>query len=196
MIQEQQSINIDGGYCIQLDQNTKGQPVARLRKLITVGKNKGQYKQLEGFYFQTEERRSQWIKEKIEQLEQRKQEKQQQAATKKQIRENMNHSFEVGQIYYDSWGYDQTNIDFYQIIEVKNKSVVIRRIEGEQVPNTEGFMSAMVRPVKDHFIGEPELKPILFMMNNDQPSFYIKSKWGWISRYRNGEKGCYTSWYA
>ena len=31
---------------------------------------------------------------------------------------------EVGQILYSSWGYDQTNIDFYQIVRVSDKGSV------------------------------------------------------------------------
>lgn len=31
---------------------------------------------------------------------------------------------EVGQILYSSWGYDQTNIDFYQIVRVSEKGSV------------------------------------------------------------------------
>ena len=31
---------------------------------------------------------------------------------------------EVGQILYSSWGYDQTNIDFYQIVRVSDKGTV------------------------------------------------------------------------
>ena len=37
-------------------------------------------------------------------------------------------SLNVGDIFVCSWGYDQTNIDFYEIVEKKNKSVVIRGI--------------------------------------------------------------------
>lgn len=188
-------IKLDG-YKIELDENSQGKPVARLRKLITVGKNKGLYKQLEGFYFMTEERRQEWIKKQIELIKQRRNEKNQRQEITKSIRENMQHGFEVGQIYYDSWGYDQTNIDFYQIVEVKPKSVVIRSIGSEYVKGTQGMDCSNVRPVKDNFIGEPQLKPIVFYIDRDnKPVYHIKSRHGWISLYDRGEKGVYSSWY-
>ena len=31
---------------------------------------------------------------------------------------------EVGQVLYSSWGYDQTNIDFYQVVRVSEKGTV------------------------------------------------------------------------
>ena len=34
----------------------------------------------------------------------------------------------VGDFFYSSWGYDQTNVEFFQIVEVKPRSVVVRQI--------------------------------------------------------------------
>lgn len=34
----------------------------------------------------------------------------------------------IGDIFYSSWGYEQTNIDFYQVVEVKGSFVSIREI--------------------------------------------------------------------
>ncbi len=36
-------------------------------------------------------------------------------------RQNTPHEFEVGQLFYHSWGYDQTNIDYYELVELKGK---------------------------------------------------------------------------
>lgn len=36
--------------------------------------------------------------------------------------------FKVDDILVSSWGYEQTNIDFYQVLEVKGKSVLIREV--------------------------------------------------------------------
>lgn len=185
------------GHKIEISTNVKGQPVARLFKYITVGKNKDTYKLIEGFYFRDEARREEWVKEKVAAINQRLNDKNERQSAKQAIRANMQHGFEVGQIYYDSWGYDQTNIDFYQIVEVKAKSVVIRSIGGEFVPGTQGMDCSNVRPVKDSFSGEPMQKNIQFSINsnNQQPHYYIKSRHGWISLYEKGERGVYSSWY-
>lgn len=63
----------------------------------------------------------------------------------------------IGDILYSSWGYDQTNIDFYQVISVtaSRKSIFIRPIASERTPT--GDMQGNAMPVPDEFTG-PELK--------------------------------------
>ena len=66
---------------------------------------------------------------------------------------------QVGAILYTSWGYDQTNIDFYQVIARNGKrGVTIREIGADLAQNT--FMGGNVTPVRDKFIGEPMRKMI------------------------------------
>lgn len=114
--------------------------------------------------------------------------------SKKKARQEMKNPYKVGDILYDSWGYDQTNIDFYQVTRTSPKSVWIRPIASEQVKGTEGFMSANVKPVKDKFIGDEQRKP-LQVMGGKNPSYYISSKHGWISKYDRGDRGITSSWY-
>lgn len=66
----------------------------------------------------------------------------------------------VGSILYTSWGYDQTNVDWYQVIEVKpsGKSVVIRKIARDIVED--GFMAGRSTPCPGQFTGEPMLKRV------------------------------------
>jgi hypothetical protein len=53
----------------------------------------------------------------------------------------------IGSIFVASWGYDQTNVDAYQVIEKKGKStVVVRRIYTERIEGSEGAMSCKVKP--------------------------------------------------
>lgn len=40
------------------------------------------------------------------------------------MKNTVKHSFKVGDILYSSWGYDQTNIDLYQITELNGASMV------------------------------------------------------------------------
>lgn len=184
------------GYKIEFSENIKSKPVARLYKFITVGKNKGTYKLIEGYYFGTEERREAWVKEQIERVKKREQEKKERKEAKKSASANMVNPFKVGQVFYDSWGYDQTNIDFYQIIEVKAKSVVIREV-AQVVVKEAGFMCEYVRPDVDNFVSEPMTKPVQISVGYDgKISYHLKSKHGWISEYDGGEKGVYQSHYA
>lgn len=44
----------------------------------------------------------------------------------------VNHTLKVGDILYSSWGYDQTNISWYQVTQLVGKqSVKIRKIHGK-----------------------------------------------------------------
>lgn len=65
----------------------------------------------------------------------------------------------LGDILYTSWGYEQTNITFYQVVQLKGKhTLVLRRNKCKQ-----GFASSYAgytRPVRDEFeegrtFGEP-----------------------------------------
>jgi hypothetical protein len=38
---------------------------------------------------------------------------------------------QVGDVYYASWGYDQTNIDFYQVVARTPRTVRVRLINGK-----------------------------------------------------------------
>jgi len=61
------------------------------------------------------------------------------------------HTLKVGDILYTSWGYDQTNIDYYQVTKiVSDKTVEIREISS-RITSSEGH-SNYVTPVKDGFI--------------------------------------------
>lgn len=37
-------------------------------------------------------------------------------------------AIEVGDIFYTSWGYDQTNIDYYEITSVSGQTVTVRKV--------------------------------------------------------------------
>lgn len=45
----------------------------------------------------------------------------------------MSHDIKVGDVFVESWGYNQTNIDFYQVLRVMPKSVEIQRIKAKTV---------------------------------------------------------------
>ena len=69
-------------------------------------------------------------------------------------------SYKVGNILYSSWGYDQTNIDYYQVIEKTAKMVTIQKIASESVETHCGGAYESVMPTKDNFIGKPIKKKV------------------------------------
>ncbi|VVB70009.1 Uncharacterised protein [uncultured archaeon] len=56
-------------------------------------------------------------------------------------------SFKVGDVLYHSWGYDQTNIDFYKIIEISKtgKTAKLIRLMNKVISSTQdGFVEQVV----------------------------------------------------
>lgn len=51
-----------------------------------------------------------------------------------------------GAIFSHSWGYDQTNYDFYQVIKRTRTSVIVRRIQSEKIENDGHNMTAVLMP--------------------------------------------------
>lgn len=66
------------------------------------------------------------------------------------------HSLEVGDILRSSWGYDQTNIDFYAVTKVIGKCVEIREL-GQSRQQT-GWETGDCVPVPGNYVGEPMKK--------------------------------------
>ncbi len=68
------------------------------------------------------------------------------------------HTYKIGDILYSSWGYDQTNIDWYQVVDVPGpRTVVTRRIHGRAVSDEGPQVQVMPDPNNWHdHEGEPE----------------------------------------
>jgi hypothetical protein len=67
--------------------------------------------------------------------------------------------FEPGAILNDSWGWDQTNVDFYCIIERKGEWVTVLPMSKETSPEI-GFMTNDVTPLKINFNAKPIRKKL------------------------------------
>lgn len=98
----------------------------------------------------------------------------------------------VGDIFYNSWGYDQTNIDWYQVTKVtpSGKSVKIKRIDGKYKET--GFMSGKTTPMKGKFRkGAKELTKRI-RVSGDEVNLPMKH--GWCPKWDGKEK--HSSHYA
>jgi hypothetical protein len=84
-----------------------------------------------------------------------------------------------GDIFVSSWGYDQTNIDFYQVVKVSGKSIIFRPIEQIHVRDT-GFMSEAVIAKKNAFTGDSFRKVV--------KSSYISHKCGLLEKWNGKEE--------
>lgn len=61
----------------------------------------------------------------------------------------------IGKIFYSSWGYEQTNIDFYKVVEVSKsgKSISLQPIGSKSVGDN-GWCSEEVIPDENKLKGE------------------------------------------
>lgn len=92
---------------------------------------------------------------------------------------------EVGQILYSSWGYDQTNIDFYQIVRATDKGTVWLLPMSRVIVEENGYMSYEVAP------GEVLTEREVYEWNDEvgrvarkvkiEPARHRWSKWGSVN---------------
>jgi hypothetical protein len=103
------------------------------------------------------------------------------------------HTLTVGAVLYSSWGYEQTNVSFYQVVALKGaSSVMLRKISGEMV-DSEGYssMAGKTRAVRDTFKGEAFAKRV--SMYGGRPSVKIdRSETAWL----DDGSAHYVSWYG
>ena len=87
------------------------------------------------------------VKEIVASFERRAKEK----AQRREEAKNFQHGYQVGDILVSVWGYDQTNVEFYQVTElIGSKSIEIQMVSSKVVKESRG--SEMVVPIKDRFI--------------------------------------------
>ena len=80
----------------------------------------------------------------------------------------------VGDILNTHWGYDQTNIEFFEVTEVRGKHVILREICSESVST--GDMTGRAVPQSGAFKGEP----IRRLARNGNVSIdSVRGAWKW-----------------
>jgi hypothetical protein len=106
----------------------------------------------------------------------------------------------LNDVLYCSWGYEQTNVDYYQITKIiTNHTIEVRKIRGQMTERGGSCsMSGYSRPVLDAFCGEPMQKRVL----EDRQSIRISSH-TWARKLDSKMVGGvrvfdenYCSWYA
>jgi hypothetical protein len=134
------------------------------------------------FIFKTEAQRAEWIEEQKAKAKQRQAEKQIYLA---KIHEE-NNKFKPGAIVYESWGYEQTNVDFYQVVKVSLSSVWLQPI-GSRIRET-GFMSGQAEPNRGEKTGAVMVRKF------GKYGVKIESHRGTLSIYEGRSISC--SWYG
>jgi hypothetical protein len=68
------------------------------------------------------------------------------------------HGVQVGAVFYTSWGYDQTNVSFYEVIETTRGTITVRPLRQETKDT--GHMSGTCVAIPGAFAGEKSLRCI------------------------------------
>lgn len=114
------------------------------------------------------------------------------AKEKKEKAKAIGHDFHVGQIFYDSWGYEQTNIDFYEVVRTTGKTVWLKEIAAEK--KYTGDMVGTTTAIPKKYISEEMKKSVLWGdWNTKNNGFYLKSSYGGMSPW-NGEPKRFSSY--
>ena len=144
------------------------------------------------FYFRSTERMFEFCDKHLADLEAKKEYKAKRAAEKKERIEMARNSVIVDDIFVSSWGYEQTNVDAFQVVEKKgNASVVLRPIACRAVKGTEMShgMAQNVVPVHNTFIGEETITKRITEYGIWIDSYSRAFQW-------DGKREFYNSWYA
>lgn len=105
------------------------------------------------------DRQRQWDKIKKRHLEDLKAKEIEKKKIEK-LRKSWKNPYKYGDLLYTSWGYEQTNVNFYQVVEVNAKSLVLREVSCF-TDNSE-WNSGYKTPIKDRFIRQKFIARIVF----------------------------------
>lgn len=111
---------------------------------------------------------------------------------------NSNSGLKVGQVFVSSWGYDQTQVNYYEVVAlIGAASAKVQAVKGESLEGSEGMMSQKVMPSAEanRFSGDAFMAKV---ERNRDGSFSIRSAKiagrGGASAWEG--KPNYNSWYA
>jgi len=106
------------------------------------------------------------------------------------------HDVKVGDMYAYSWGYEQTQVEFWQVTKLVGKTMVeLRRVQCELAPAAGcSSMSGYSRPVRNGFLAsypEPIRKRV--QTHNGEPC--LSMDFGYL-RPTTTDEAHYVSWYG
>lgn len=110
-------------------------------------------------------------------------------AAQKTARDSFRHTLQVGDIVHTSWGYDQTNVSFFEVTRVvSEKSVAVREIKATTVET--GFMCGQTTPMRGEFCGDEHVRRVR------NGNIVVNCEHGRYDGYPCGTEAQRCSWYA
>lgn len=176
-------IEKEGQGVVYLTTNSLGKPSA-------TGFSGKKSKPTFNYYFNNEIDRVDYIEKFFNNLQESENRKEQRKLDKKLKREQAKTAWNIGDLLCSSWGYDQTNVDFYQVTGIKGSKVTFRKIGGKVVPGSEGRDCCKVVASKDSFVEDKEE----FTKIATNTDFFKLTSYSNMSRTTETESH-YNSWY-
>lgn len=185
------------GYTLEFKTNPNGKPVAQAYKIAE--KSRLKYKKfLFNFFFATEERMNEFINQKLKELTERKEKQEREKKQKQEAAKSIKASqyFKLGDIIVNTWGWEQSNVDYYKIIGLTDKCIRVRsigsKIEEKSIYSHGMACNVLPDPEKE---GDKEyllkLKP-----SHDLKSIYICNPERYYYFHKWDGRSNYCSWYA
>ena len=92
----------------------------------------------------------------------------------------------VGDVLYSSWGYEQTNVEFYQVVEVKGSSVYLREVYQNSSDVHGSPHGGRTQPRRNEFINDKVVRKLVAQDGSVKAPIH-----GWLSKWTG--KSVYTS---
>ena len=185
------------GYNLELTENERG-VIAKCTR--PAPKSKFGIKYLFNYRFSNEANRIKYLGEYLDKERDYKHRKELEKQEKKAINADFKASdfFKVGEYVVNTWGYEQTNVEFYEVIEVKNKTILVQEVGCMQVVGSmqsHGMANDVVPdgiPLKD---SKPFLLKLKMVKWSDKPECKICNPKSYYYFHKWSGKPQYQSWY-
>jgi hypothetical protein len=102
------------------------------------------------YYFRSEQSREAHVKRVFDSARERAKYKADRAAEKKAFV----NPYKIGDLFCSSWGYDQTNIDYFEVVAVSGSMMTVRELK--QSTAETGWMTGRCVPLPGQYRGEPK----------------------------------------
>lgn len=158
-----------------LSTNSKGKP----RATVFFGK---QAKPVADFWYRDEARRAKSVAERFEQRRQH----ERYMLERRDKAKAFQHSARLGDIWRTSWGYDQTNVEFFEIVEIRGKHAILREIA--QASTDDGMGSERCVPqsgayLEPRYDGDDRGRPIRRLIQDGRIKIdEVRTAWPWGER--------------
>lgn len=178
------------GYDFEIsEQNNR--PVVKITKFTPKGRYSKQKNIIYTYVREPISYLKNWLTNVMNNLQSREDEKQK----RKQELSDVGNPYKIGDLLYDTWGYEQTNVEFYEVVEVKGMTITIQELGHISVEGTEYQDSVNVKPDRNKKISAPIVKRLGRRLNNGYPTVTIDNVIT-LSYYNESKypKGIYKSW--